>query len=478
MATLSTTLPVPATARLHLPWQGCWQVAAGALTDPVKLEGLHLPLLAGEENGRWTVARLSFGEDDEVLAVTLRWQGDQLEATLHGKWTTPPNWSVTSCGTEREAVAFAQGELGLHAGTLLSEEHGPVHLGSAGASPSRVSREICRPWEGEAPAEPFARLFILDIHDPRGNLIQSFAEVEEFVRQCAGLGVAKGTVFYLPGWDGPFDATYPDYEPAADAGGAAGLARLVETARTYGGEVMPHLNHWAVSRAKLAEYPQFEPHILRDDDGERQGWPGLLWYGATNPLWYVDASNEQWLAHFSSRLRALEDLGIRVVMLDQVAAPLGKGWRPRFRRLIDHVRRTHPGLILASESVNSDLLGQVPLAQFWGPVWTGMTEESVLGPSPWLTRVLDGTVQVAGHLATPAPYPTRYAWTHLVWLAQHGCERAFEIAWQTHQAAGVLPTARLVGPRTRLNDQVLRLLFHQLPAPAAGGAPGRQGEPP
>jgi hypothetical protein len=222
---------------------------------------------------------------------------------------------------------------------------------------------------------------------------------------------------------------------------------------------MPHTNHWGLSHAVADRYPQLAPHILRDSSGAKAGWPGAMWCGATNPLWYVNPTSEPWLAHFNERMAMLKRLGVRVIMLDQVAPAMGENWRSNFRGFIAALRREHPDLILVSESVNHDLLADVPIAELWGPTWTAMPELPALQPSSWMSEVLSGTVQIVGQIGMPPPYPTLCVWTNYVWVVQNGVEKAFQMAWDFHAKSGVLPTLRIVSTRVGENESQLGRLF-------------------
>ena len=416
---------VPGAARLHLPWQGCWQVPARRLASPVELIGAHLPVMAWETSGKWTLARVSLDENDAVWGLRLTAGKGKLEVRLQGDWQTPPTWTVRELPDYDGLLAAIRAEL----------------------PPVEPGRPVA-----------FARAFILDIHNVRGTLVQRFDDVARFLEQCAALGLARGSILYLPGWAGPFDGNYPDYEPAADAGGRDGLARLAAAARAHGAWVVPHVNHWALTKSRQQDYPQFLPHILEYPPGKKGEWPGIRLMEISHALWYIDPSCEPWLDHMTGRMRLLESLGIEAVMMDQAAPPLGENWRRQTRQFMREMHARFPRLILGSESVHADILNALGFAQLWGPVWSAMPEIPVLKPSPLLADAVRPWLPIVGHLSTPAPYPAPYAWTQYVYLAEHGPARMFRTIWDFHRASGVLPTTRLVATRHRANERVLRMM--------------------
>ncbi len=414
---------------LHLPWQGSWQVRAGKLTEPLQLQGAHLPLLAWEHQGQWTVARFAIPEDDAIWDLRLQQQKHQLSVTLIGQTRAEPIWAVSHAADRQQMVQMTQALL-------------------APAAPTQAPEAV-------------TAQFIFDIHNVRGTLVQSFGEVEEFVEELADRRLARGALIYLPGWSGPYDGNYPDYQPAPDAGGDEGLARLARTAKRHGARVLPHLNHWALSQTRREAYRHFLPHQLRDLHGRKAGWTGCLLMNLSWPLDYIDPACPLWIEHFSARLGHLESLGVEAAQLDQVAPPLGDNWRRSTRTFVREIARRHPRMSFCSESVHADLLGALRYAQLWGPVWSAMPEELRLAPSPLLADMVRPWTAVVGHLATPAPYPAAYAWTQYLVLAELGPARFFQKVWKHHEAAHVAPTVRLVATaahRSR-NARVLDRLF-------------------
>jgi len=423
---VKSSIPVRAGDIIQLPWQGSWQVRAGRLKAPVDLLGAHLPLLAVETKAGWTLARVQVSDDDAVWGLRLQHQPGELQLTLTGEWHTPPSWEVREFGG-RDSMFSA------------------------------IRSKLPAPGRRDPPA--FERAFILDIHDTRGKLIQTFDDVAGFLRQCAGLGIARGSLLYLPGWAGLYDGNYPDYEPAPAAGGRDGLARLAAAAREAGAFVAPHLNHWALTKSRESDYPRLLEHRLRDARGRFGEWPGIALMGMSHPLWYVDPSSEPWIEHLSGRVELLQRLGIEVVFFDQVAPPLGDNWRRQTREFMRAMHARFPQMIFGSESVHADILNALGFAQLWGPVWSVMPEVPVLNPSPFLAEVVRPWLRILGHLSTPAPYPAPYAWTNFVYLAEHGPQKMFRAIWEFHRNSGVLPTARLVSTRTRASEKLLRRLF-------------------
>lgn len=422
----STTFAVPAASQIHLPWQGSWQVPARRLREPVDVQGAHLPLVVWEHAGQWSFARFTCGADDAPWNLRLQQRGDVLTLRLEGEWKTEPTWQHETCG---DYAALLQ----------------------------RIRATL--PQVKSKPSRPIRRSFVLDIHNVAGRLVQRFDDITRFVDQLATLGIAQGSMLYLPGWAGLYDGNYPEYVASPAAGGATALARLAEAARAHGAWVVPHFNHWALSCRVADQFPQFKAHYLFDETGRQAGWPGTALMDISHPLHYVDPSCEPWLDHFSARLSYIESLGIEAAYLDQVAPPLGENFRRQTRCFTQEIHRRHPNLLLGSESVHSEVVDCLGFAQLWGPVWSVMPKVPRLKASRILADVVEPWLTLVGHISMPAPYPVPYVWTHYLYLAEHGPRKFFREVWKHHEACGVVPTIRLVTTRRRVNERILKALF-------------------
>jgi hypothetical protein len=87
------------------------------------------------------------------------------------------------------------------------------------------------------------RLFItVDMLRSTGELAHSYEDLEMLCRELAFAGCPKETVFYIPGWNGPYDAAYPDYRPRAELGGESAFGRMMEAVHSHGFRIMIHTN--------------------------------------------------------------------------------------------------------------------------------------------------------------------------------------------------------------------------------------------
>jgi hypothetical protein len=119
------------------------------------------------------------------------------------------------------------------------------------------------------------QVFTIDLWRPHGEITQDFADVTRFLEELHRAGAPKDTLLYLCGWSSPYDARYPEYQPAEELGGVEKFQQLVETAHRYGYRVMIHtcpvaFDPWLVS------FEHFDDCTLKGEDhpGGFRGWPG------------------------------------------------------------------------------------------------------------------------------------------------------------------------------------------------------------
>lgn len=311
-------------------------------------------------------------------------------------------------------------------------------------------------------APRFDRAFIFDIHDAGGKLIQNFDQVRHGIDEMANAGWLDRSIVYLPGWDGAYDGTYPDYHASTAAGGWDALESLGSEVAAAGGQLLLHLNYWGIAEGRLKAYPSLAAELLKNADGSLMKWPGATWCGATNPLYYARPDSEPWLKIMKHNVDAIVGHGINGIFLDQFGAPMRPFGSKRIAMATTYAKvvcANRPGVILGCELPMPETVDEFHLAQMWGAPWSGMPENRSLEISSLSSDVYNGYVQMFGHLGTPAPYPMRYSWTNYVFLAEHGSSNAFKMAWDAHRKANVLPTLRLDSQRSADNLRIAGGLF-------------------
>lgn len=114
-------------------------------------------------------------------------------------------------------------------------------------------------------------VFTVDMMRSYGEISHDFTDVTRLAEELAAIGCPPNTLFYLPGWNGPFDSTYPTYRPAPALGGEDGFRRMAESLHAKGYRLMIHTIGWGIDPF----HPDIErllPLARRDKDGNLEGY--------------------------------------------------------------------------------------------------------------------------------------------------------------------------------------------------------------
>jgi hypothetical protein len=117
----------------------------------------------------------------------------------------------------------------------------------------------------------------VDLWRPNGEISHDYQDVINLIRDLAKAGAPKDTLFYLPGWSGPYDARYPDYRPVKELGGAAKFRELVQAAHKNRYRVMIHTSPGLVDPYQPAfeeRWKKWARREPREEGGEFIMWPG------------------------------------------------------------------------------------------------------------------------------------------------------------------------------------------------------------
>ena len=426
MNKVSLKFSVNTLTKVHLGAIGSvkFRLAKGKPFEVALPTGRNVPALCVNADKNWTVWFASGNPEN----VRVRFDGNICTVQFGADHSEPLSLKKTTFQKWSEVVAWLRTQLGL-------------------------DKRLARPTG-------FKRVYFFDIHDPEDGLIQGFDDVRRGLEDIAKAGYAKDAVLYLPGWDGAYDGTYPDYRASKSAGGWKALEQLNREAADMGAQLLLHLNHWGLSDSRMASYPKLKGAFQKNPDGSFLKWPGSNWKGGSNPLYYLKPDHPELIKVMKARVDEIVARGIRGIFLDQFGAPIGlDSKRVRMAKTYEkNVCGGHPDAVFGSELPMPETVGSFRLSQMWGPAWSGMAEFPVT-VSELCADVYDGFVQLFGHLGTPAPYPTRYAYTNYVYLAQYGWQEAFKRAWKQHKDAHVLPTLRLHASKRRENIALIKSLL-------------------
>lgn len=179
------------------------------------------------------------------------------------------------------------------------------------------------------------KLFItFDMWRSNGDIAHTYQHGIDLAKELHEAGAHGGIVFYIPGWCGMYDASYPDYTPKAELGGDAKFREMIDTFHKYGYRVMIHVLPWGadpfspdlnkikhlatkrgeeMSREELlaeltkareqgdqAEVQEIQEFLKRLDGGQeskRHGHPPVAWPACYPPKESDYDSGKQSLSH-------------------------------------------------------------------------------------------------------------------------------------------------------------------------------------
>lgn len=390
------------TAKVSLGDDGCvtWSVAA-ALATPVKGIKLLLRRLpqSPAEVGMWTATmaagralKPAAGEPASLLYPFPDWQtpwaciGDGPAMTLSVRtdhvrpvrlYSHLPFWSdaavveivIDQLATARSA-SFQAPDILLqpcHDASAIrrSLDNHVAHLESAFG---------LVPWEDrrDVPAWAHDVDLVLTLHGQHwtGYVFNTFADMARILEDVTSDIEGRRILAYLPGWEGRYYWQYPVYAPGADLGGEVGFARLAETARRLGVQLMPM---FGATGANVERYTKWEQAAFRS--------PSDRYVALVNCVdWDTDRNCEDeqvflnpgepgYRNHLAGQISAIVDrYGVGAVFLDTSACWFND---PRhdvyagYRHLITELHVRHPQLLVCGEGWYDALLGLMPMNQRW-----------------------------------------------------------------------------------------------------------------
>lgn len=413
----------PTQATLHVPsWSGIALNRSGAhLAD--KLDAFTCPFLAVESKGRF---------------AGYRWQ----------PWSRL--FSRPAISLDRDHWMVEWGE-----GTEL------IPLGE-----TRSLRELAARYRKDCPLTPIPgaevlgrvkRIVFLDMWQADGRIAHTYDNVMRLMKDLTARRLAEGTLFYLPGWFAPYDANYPQYEPADELGGKSAFRKMVALGKREGMIVMPHLNFWGYD-------PRLDPLIdrsvvqMHDRSGNVAHWPKFTPACMGNEICYMRISHSDWQKLFFRYFDSLVgDYGLEAVFLDQIGNVLDDAvcdFQAATTALLERMHATFPELLIAGEVLSEAIVDHVSLVQ---STWVTVVRSEWTW-SPVVKHLYAGRLKFFPHLFLAAATPCRYVLTIYPWCVEQGIDAAFRGYQRFNQALGGIPSVRLDYNRFGIDARSLAVL--------------------
>jgi len=324
-----------------------------------------------------------------------------------------------------------------------------------------------RKWMDTAwPRQPFFEpdfakripaVVLVELWTGNGTITHTFEDLVRLLGSMREAEVPKGTMLYFWGFHGPFDTRYPEYWPAPELGGEAGLSRVVETAAKLGYRLMPHLNYWGCD-GRLPEYEQLRADQVRDRSGAPQGWR----MEGEPPIEYIRPSSSAWRDRMAEIChRFVSSFPVDALFLDQLGLfvdDAGCDFDLATTQYIEAMQNACPGVALVGE-IFHERCRSLPLWQVWGTPWCGLPMNESLEHAEMWRELFGGDFTMLPHMGMPGAVPMTDSWPSYYWYVDHhGPEEATRRANRWHRRIGAVPSVRVNYRQYGLDDVAVEIL--------------------
>jgi len=111
----------------------------------------------------------------------------------------------------------------------------------------------------------------MDMMRPNWEIAHDYNDIANLAGELKEIGCPKDTLFYLPGYNGAYDSTYPNYEPHPELGGEEKFREMIETLHKNGFRAMIHTNAWGLDPCH-PDIDRLQKHVLKDSEGNYKGF--------------------------------------------------------------------------------------------------------------------------------------------------------------------------------------------------------------
>ncbi len=247
-----------------------------------------------------------------------------------------------------------------------------------------------------------------------GETHHTFSEMSERLQELSRLFPPERTLVYIPGWCGPYDLTYPDYEPDPDnvMGGEKGFRQMIAAAHKLGYKIMPHVNHQMVSITRKNK-PLIEKivkeHSTRNSAGDLQYWRCDYDSDGTNEivLAIVSPDSRQWREYFIKKMNILvEEYGVDALHLDTSSGFFNDPHHNYYKGaclLFSELKKRHPNILIGGEGISELMIPFTPFVH-------NLPVNGDKKYHPVADYLYQRYLRTYAHLITPSPDGTTGVW--------------------------------------------------------------------
>jgi len=114
-------------------------------------------------------------------------------------------------------------------------------------------------------------VLFIDMMRSNMEIAHDYQDVINLVKELKEIGAPKDTLLYIPGWNGPYDSTYPIYRPCKELGGEKKFKEMIKAIHDNGFRVMIHTNPWGLDPYK-PHFEKWKKYAIKDKKGRYVGW--------------------------------------------------------------------------------------------------------------------------------------------------------------------------------------------------------------
>jgi len=159
-------------------------------------------------------------------------------------------------------------------------------------------------------------VLIMDMMRSNWEIAHDYDDIANLAKELKKIGCPKDTLFYIPGWNGAYDSTYPAYQPHPELGGEGKFREMMENLHENGFRVMIHTNAWGLDPCH-PNIDKYEKYVCRDDEGYCQGWQ----IGRRIQAWGIMAPASRPLKFLTDKVPMQEAKGARFFTFETVYVP-------------------------------------------------------------------------------------------------------------------------------------------------------------
>jgi hypothetical protein len=292
-------------------------------------------------------------------------------------------------------------------------------------------------------------------HANHGRVNVTFTDIERILEKAAGYFEPANSQLHVVGWDGPWDMTWPAFQPGEELGGSEGFHQMMGTVRRLGYKIGLHMNVMGFSY----QHPQFDEleHFLqyqcRDSANRPLNWEHDLDGDDQDDIIfaYISPDEPVWRDYLIERiLKFVNTYKTDIVHLDQSTTFINdhnyNHWRG-VNALYQELREKLPEEVaLSGEFVNEMLAHLYPLCGYF-PL-----------KNPAIQRNLFIPFMRAFNYGIP-PEPTQESLLYDAFGRNHWKSENFYKNLQMAEEAGLVPTLLIGKPDIKLDSDEAAAVF-------------------